>query len=122
MEELKLLIGMVGDLPKMAIWVLALFFAYKTIVVGSVFGIARLAINKLYSAVHAYCNREYTINRLDVINDLIIRGCLDKLLLQLVRLRGIGLTIDSIYIHSKDVEWLEKAIDNQIKKDKGIIE
>ncbi len=35
MEELKLLIEMVADLPQMALWVLVGFFVYKVVIVGS---------------------------------------------------------------------------------------
>ena len=49
MEELKLLIEMVKGLPQMALWVVGLFFAYKVAVIGSVFGLIKLGINKLHS-------------------------------------------------------------------------
>ena len=51
MEELKILVGMVADLPHMALWVIAAFFAYKVIIVGSVFGVIKLGINKAHDAL-----------------------------------------------------------------------
>ena len=48
MDELKLLIEMVANLPQMAIWVLVAFWAYKVVVIGSIYGVIRLAIVKLH--------------------------------------------------------------------------
>ncbi len=48
MEELEQLILLIGKLPTLAIWVLVGFFAYKTIVIGSTYGIIRLAIVKIH--------------------------------------------------------------------------
>ena len=41
MEEMKVLIGMVKDLPNAALWVIAALFAYKVCVVGSIYGVLR---------------------------------------------------------------------------------
>jgi len=49
MEELKLLIKMVADLPQMALWVALGYFVYKVAVIGSIYGLARFFIDKLHS-------------------------------------------------------------------------
>lgn len=41
MDELKLLIEMVANLPAMAMWVLVGFFVYKVVVIGSIYGVIR---------------------------------------------------------------------------------
>lgn len=46
MDLLERVIGLVKDIPDMAIWVLAGIFLYKTIIVGSIFGILKLLIIK----------------------------------------------------------------------------
>jgi hypothetical protein len=60
MEELEQLILLIGKLPTLAIWVLVGFFAYKTIVIGSIYGVIKLAIVKLHdwkvtdAGIHTY--------------------------------------------------------------------
>jgi hypothetical protein len=46
MDELKLLIDMVANLPSMALWVLVGFWAYKVIVIGSIYGVIRFCVSK----------------------------------------------------------------------------
>jgi len=46
MDELKLLIDMVANLPTLAVWVLVGYLAYKVVVVGSIYGVIRLLIIK----------------------------------------------------------------------------
>ena len=48
MEEIEQLILLINKLPTLAIWVLIGFFAYKTIVIGSTYGIIKLAIVKIH--------------------------------------------------------------------------
>ena len=48
MEELKMLVQMVADLPNAALWVIAALFAYKVCIVGSIYGVIRLAIVKTH--------------------------------------------------------------------------
>lgn len=48
MEELKLLVESIAGLPDLAIWVVAMYFFFKLAIVGSIFGVTRLFINKLY--------------------------------------------------------------------------
>lgn len=47
-EELKQLLEIVKDLPHLVMWVLAGLLLYKIIFIGSVFGVIRLTITKLY--------------------------------------------------------------------------
>lgn len=100
MEELKLLVEMVAGLPTMTVWVLAGYLAYKLAIVGSIYGVIRLAINRLYDykarpteAIHKVSGK--AINE-DVLYDLQV---------QIARL-GTG-----AYIHSSDVFKLRKALD-----------
>lgn len=55
MEVLKLLIEMVKDLPQMALWAIVIFFLYKVVVIGSIYGVIRFSITKI-------CNLITTIN------------------------------------------------------------
>jgi len=51
MEELKILVEMVADLPDLAIAVILAFFAYKMFIVGSIYGVIKLGIKKLHDAI-----------------------------------------------------------------------
>ena len=118
MEELKLLIGMVEDLPQMALWVIALFFFYKVAIVGSIYGVIRLGINRLHGwAVkpkHELVETDYTTK----IDRLTINGEAPALISQLERIVGINTSIDTNYIHSSDISWLRDAITEKIERDK----
>jgi hypothetical protein len=48
MEELKLLVESIANLPDLAIWVIAMYFFFKLAIVGSIFGVVRLFIVKVY--------------------------------------------------------------------------
>lgn len=121
MEELKILIGMVEKLPTLALWVIAFFFAYKVIVVGSVYGVIRFVVGK---AAEAYRLRKENVELRATIDGMCITcdGSHLMLMSQLDRLRGIHLndprqSITS-YIHAADVRWLQMAIDDKLLKDK----
>lgn len=49
MEELKVLIEAIAELPDLAIWVIGMYFFFKIAVVGSIYGVIRFAIGKLHS-------------------------------------------------------------------------
>lgn len=115
MEELKLLVTMVADLPSMALWVIAFFFAYKTIIIGSIYGVIRLAIVKSHDVLIQ--QRTKGINLKDNLSGIVIRDekVKNDLILQINRVCGKGLSIDSNYIHGSSVNWLREAIDAKEK-------
>jgi hypothetical protein len=47
-DALKELIGLVKELPEFALWILLGYLLYKLFIVGSIYGIIRLGINKLH--------------------------------------------------------------------------
>lgn len=51
MDELKLLISMVADLPTLAVWVLVGYLCYKIAVIGSIYGVIRLLIVKAHDVM-----------------------------------------------------------------------
>jgi len=102
MEELKILIEMVANLPAMAIWVLIGFFVYKVVVIGSIFGLIRLFIIKAHNWLTAEKKVAYKID------DYFIDGeAKNQFILQFLRLKKSTLN----RIHYGDVEALERAID-----------
>jgi hypothetical protein len=117
MEELKLLVEMVSNLPAMALWVIAFFFGYKVLIVGSIYGVIRFCVQKGYDSIVAWKikaeNKTYEVDR------LVITGCFSALMDQLRRVRGKGTNINSDYIHGCSVDWLREAIDEKIAKDEA---
>lgn len=100
MDELKLLIELVSNLPAMAVWVLVGFYAYKVMVIGSIYGLIRFTILK----VHDWLVTPKKVNM--ALNGLTIsEGVLLSLVAQLQRVSSSG------YIHLSDVAKLAKAID-----------
>lgn len=57
MEELRLLVEMVADLPHMALWVIAAFFAYKVIVVGSIYRVIRFIASGIFKVCQTYLSK-----------------------------------------------------------------
>lgn len=120
MDELKLLIEMVANLPTLAVWVLVGYLIYKIAVIGSIYGLIRFGIDKLHDWL---ANKD--ARKIERVN---IRGHLDGmcitssgahegLIAQISRVRGKGLRIESQYIHTVSVEWLRDAITEKEAKD-----
>lgn len=112
MEELQLLVGMVSDLPSMALRVIALFFAYKVVVIGSLYGVIRFVAEKLFDWLRQQ-KVEYKEIR-PMLDGMCIRAETDYLIGQIGRLRGKGTSIATEYIHRASVDWLREAIDAKI--------
>lgn len=49
MDELRELIGLLADVPSLVVWVLAGYMGYKLVVVGSIYGVIRLLIDRTHS-------------------------------------------------------------------------
>ena len=99
MEELKLLISMVNDLPALATWVLVGYLIYKITVIGSIYGVIRLLIVKMHDVL---MDRKTMAKPGEI-------PCIDEtvhaaLIMQINRLKT------TIYIHNSDVQNLAYKI------------
>lgn len=118
MNELRELVGLVKDLPNAALWVIAAIFLYKVTIVGSIYGVARLAISKLHDWAVTRKAREIEYKEIrPMLDGMCITGQADRLVAQLHRLRGKGVGIDSEYIHAASVDWLRTAIDEKTERE-----
>lgn len=105
MEELKIIVDMIASLPQMALWVLIGFWCYKVIVIGSVYGVIRLGINKLYD----WLTKAQDVN----LSGLVVAESVKfTLIAQLSRVPSRYTTMDSVA-----VDWLRQAIDDKLVKD-----
>lgn len=120
MDELKLLIEMVANLPTLAIWVLVGYLAYRIVIVGSIYGVLRFFIEKLFDWLKAQKQREVEYKEIrPMLDGMCVKAATDTLIAQIHRLRGRGLGIDSNYIHSQSVDWLRDAIDKKIEAERS---
>jgi hypothetical protein len=127
MEELKLLVGMVADLPSMALWVIAFFFAYKVTIIGSVYGVIRFVVERWYQyaiSENAKVKTEIVrqeIHLEDLLNGLTILGddVKSQLIVQLKRICGKRVGIKTDYMHECSVHWLRDAINEKEERDKA---
>lgn len=108
MEELKLLIGMVNELPTLAVWVLLGYLVYKIAVLGSVYGVIRLSINKLH---------DWATKRQRIV-DVTGLGCISTDVASMLKAQIMRLPHNRTYIHASDVQELAKAIDYMMEKKK----
>lgn len=113
MEELKILVEMVAGLPAMATWMLACFFAYKVIVIGSIYGVVKYVCSELFGWLKLRSSQPKLSDAKDELDACCISQASPLLLLQIQRLKGIK-SGGSLYIQQADVEWLRQAIDEKI--------
>jgi hypothetical protein len=107
MDELKLLIEMVSNLPSLAVWVLVGYLVYKVVVVGSIYGIIRLGIEKLHSVLIQRKNGDLKA----AVDGIVISDSMNGLMAQIRRLPQKTAHGGSRYIHDSAVDWLREAID-----------
>ncbi len=102
MEELKLLIEMVANLPALAVWVLVGYLAYKVAIVGSIYGVIRLGIVKFHDYLTAPVVTEHKLigKTIDEATNMALQG-------QLARC----FSSSTSYIHMSDVLKLKQALD-----------
>lgn len=113
MDEIKQLIEMIAKLPQLAIWVLVAFWAYKVIVIGSVYGVIRFVVEKVHSWLvtpkHDLIKQEVRL----LVDGEVISGAKDSLMAQLQRVKKRT----GIYIHQTDVDWLRDAISEKLQRE-----
>lgn len=122
MEELKMLVEMVAKLPQMALWVAIGFWAYKVVVVGSVYGVIRFVAFKAHDYLVQRKVIPPEVKRIEVramLDGLCIGSEVEPLMAQLRRIVGKNVGIDTQYIHRGSVAWLREAIDDKITKDQA---
>lgn len=113
MEELKILVNMVASLPQMALWVIAFFFAYKVMIIGSIYGVIRFCVERLYQ--WAITPREKILKVTADFEGLLFSN-VDKAYLraQLFRLTNTS------YVHNSHIDVLKQALDEYQEKHKTL--
>lgn len=105
MDELETLVKMVAALPALTVWVLVGYLAYKVVIIGSIYGVIRLAIDRFHNyltrAPHPPQPTPLTFGGIVINKDVA-----DALTAQIMRLPSMG-----GYVHGHDVMTLAKLID-----------
>ena len=116
MEFIEQLIDVLKEAPDLAIWVVAIIFAYKALVVGSIYGVLKYLANKLHDVIVfkkiEYVEKEvfrdfFYDKNLDIV--LVNNETRDKMLylLELIH-KEFPNIINSEYLHQSQVD---EAID-----------
>lgn len=120
MDEMKELINLLTGLPHLALWVIAGFWAYKVVVIGSIYGVIRYVAGRLFDYLQQKKAREVEYKEIrPMLDGICIRGETERLIAQLHRLRGVGVNIASDYIHSQSIDWLRDAIDKKLESERA---
>ena len=126
MEELKILVEMLSDVPNAVLWVAGGFLFYKLFIIGSVYSTIRFAIVKVPEGLQKLkqikIQREFDekmIERLrgldNRINRLVISEHHDMLIEQLQRLIEDD---HRMFINRSDIKWLKEVIDEKQKRER----
>lgn len=128
MDELKILVGMIKELPGTALWIVGLYFFYKVVIVGSIYGTIRYGLDRLKDIIQVRNTAKVnsiTESKKETIKDVIIDGlCIssdgtyEHIIESLKMVRGHVNTCEMTYLHKTDAKWLRLAIQERIEKDK----
>lgn len=110
-DELKELANTLLHLPDLALWGIAALLFYKVTIIGSIYGVLRLGIQRAYE--YGVARKTQRVDIEPHIRSIAIDhdGTGERLIAQITRLAGKGLKFGSQYIHSESVQWLREAID-----------
>lgn len=121
MEILIELLKTIGTLSGPAVWlglaaVIGLF-TYKTLIVGSIYGVMKFAIQKMHDVLTKPIHERKTVDITADLDGMMISGCTDYLIRQIKRIKNKRTGISTNYIHEGDVDWLREAIDEKMERE-----
>lgn len=102
MDDLKELIQLVNGLPDMVLWILCGYLIYKLVVLGSIYGVLRLLIEKAHHAITTPKPLQISLR----LGNL----CLDEATAAMVMHQLSRLT-ESNYLHAHHAGKLKDALD-----------
>jgi len=127
MELLKELLETLKDTPSMAVWVLAIYFAYKALIVYAAYGFGRYVVGKAHETItfKKVVEVEIEVEKLFVYQDgkksFIddhARYMFFELLKDIHILGNLGADSEHNFIHSSDVRKASKLIRAEIERGK----
>lgn len=127
MEELKSLIEMVKDAPNLVVGLVAIYFFFKIVVVGSIYGTLRYGITKFNESYKSKveANKQVELDRLKAsrsveeskeLNGLLVNDEATYALTDLLKLLRSYNGINSKFVHASDIEKLNKIFKEKVGK------
>jgi hypothetical protein len=115
-QDVNAIAGVINTLPNLAIWIIVALLTYKVAVIGSIFGVLKLAIDKFHDWAKSPTRHLEVIDVRAELNNITINDAWHPLLAQINRVKGAR-SRSGAYIHKADVEWLREAIDVKIAEE-----
>lgn len=111
MDDLRELLSIIKDMPSFALWVIAGLLVYKVTVIGSIYGVVRLGLVRLFDWLSLRKRQDVELR--PTIDGMCITGVASELVGQLARLKWMNQTTEvrGPYIHSCGVGRLRRALD-----------
>lgn len=117
-EEIRELVDILKETPQYVIWILAGFMAYKMFILGSIYGLIRLAIIKVHDWLVKPKHELVALEYKDQIRGLLISTSEKPAADTLRRIKSRkGRMSSTDYLHDDDLQWLEAAIDEKLIKE-----
>ena len=123
MELLKELLETLKDTPSMAVWVLAIYFAYKALIVYAAYGFGRYVVGKVHDTITFKKVVEVEVEKLFVYQDGRKRFIDDdtrdmffELLKDIHILGNLGGNSEHNFIHPSDIRKASRLIRAAIDK------
>lgn len=122
-EELQMLLSMLGEVSGIAGWVLAGFIVFKLVIylstTGAVVFIIKLALNNWYNYGVKKKEPDVIINQWAFADNICISSDQSRNLVEMALSKVVGrtTTIDTSYIHHGDAQWLLDAVNEKIQRE-----
>ena len=109
---------MLKDLPDLAIWILIGILFYKTLIIGSIFGVVKLVIIKTHDAITKpkVEQKSFTLDGRFICHD----GTYDRFISfidKVVRDNEVESSHKGKYLHRSDVDFIMKAYEEKRDRD-----
>lgn len=116
MSEIKELVEAIAGLPHLAIWAIAIFYAYKVAVVGSIYGVIRFVATKTAEVLTREKPVPVQVVKWDGAGIEAVQPAAEPLRHLLMNRVRSGARIGSNYLHECDVRNLSEAWDDWLAK------
>ena len=119
MEEIKQLIELVREMPEYIIWILAGYLFYKLFILGSIYGVIRLAIVKLHDWLTMtkpeHVDLQFYWKNIYIHDEYRLRLILNKVANH-SKYEGRSDHTD-FHVHTSDLVWLQKVVDEALRSE-----
>jgi len=121
-DEIKQLGEMVNQLPHLALWVIAAFWAYKVILIGSIFSLIKYIVSRVVDLILRMRKVGEVDNQISVLDDYCLNDTSASAIKAVLKecqhddMRVVRYPADR-YFSKAHLTWLKKAIDEKLERD-----